>query len=56
MELVDEMEAMVAVTCRQSWLECPSALVFVALMLSALDVQVEAAVEVLAMPMKLVWT
>ena len=56
MELVDEMEAMVVVTYQQSWLECPSALVFVALMLSALDVQEEAAVEALAMPMRLVWT
>ena len=56
MELVDEMEAMVAVMHRQSWLERPSALVFVALMISALDVQVEAAVDVPAMPMRLVWT
>jgi len=50
-EPVVEVEATVAVMLRQSWLECLSALVFV-----ALDVQVAAEVEVLAMPMRLVWT
>ena len=52
MELEVEVEAAAEVLLRQSRLECPSALVSVALQ----DVQVEAAAGVLAMPMRLVWT